>query len=335
MKILVRIFVVLTLLIAGLAVIQAQDTIRVGETVEGELTNGEEVLYHFEAKAGERFIITLRSSDFDTYLFVRDSSGADLMTDDDSGGNTDSQLLGLEAPGDGVYTIVVDSFSDSASGAFTLTLQGFNPTDAVVGEPTIGTFDSSTHHLYFALEGRMGQIVDIVVDSGNMLDTTIELISPFGYVMNSNEDAPGTVDPALTNILLDSDGTYYVHIQPQKANATLNGDLRLTVENTPLPSLDDGPIELEFENGRYQHFAMFNGVAGETVRLSLDSNAATRWSSYYVRLRQADTEFAYFSFNGSTQVSAELVVPDNGEVVLIIELYEDATVSLSLGRSLE
>lgn len=329
------VLVVLLLLVVGLVVVQAQETITFGTTVAGELSSGEAVVYRFEAKAGDRIIITMRSEDFDAYLYLRDSSGADLISDDDSGGNTDSQIRGFEIPANGVYTILADSFSDTASGSFTLTLDTFNSVDAVLGEPTRATFDAENNEFYFAFDGQGGQIVDIVVDSGNVLDTRMELVSPYGYVMNSSDDATGTVDPALTGILIDTDGTYYIHLMPQKTNATLNGDVRLTISEAALPSLDEGALELEFGDDVSQHYAAFEGTAGETMRLTVQSSLLSQWSTMYVRIRQSGTDFVNFNFTGSTQVIVEFEVPADGQVVVITELYDRATVTLTLGRSVE
>ena len=107
--------------------------IRAGQTVSGALEESDPVmedeshydLWTFSGKRGDRVRITMRSSAFDTYLAVgRMVDGAlDVSeTDDDGGGDTDSQLE-ITLPADGVYVIRANSLSENVTGAYTLTLE--------------------------------------------------------------------------------------------------------------------------------------------------------------------------------------------------------------------
>jgi hypothetical protein len=105
----------------------------VGEARSGILAHGDPMLddgsyyhlYSFEAAAGERFVITLRSSDFDAFLTVGWADEDELMplaTDDDGGGETDARLL-WAAPGAGTYLIQANSFGGGETGRYTLTVE--------------------------------------------------------------------------------------------------------------------------------------------------------------------------------------------------------------------
>jgi len=74
-----------------------------GQTVSGSLGTGDAQLdddsffdlYEYRGQPGEVIVVTLRSSDFDTFLQGGPASGADLTvedSDDDGAGGTDSRL---------------------------------------------------------------------------------------------------------------------------------------------------------------------------------------------------------------------------------------------------
>jgi hypothetical protein len=65
--------------------------------------------------------ITLNSAEFDTFLWLFDSTPALIATDDDGGTGTNSLIsMSLAA---GTYTILANSYSEGATGAYTLTTQ--------------------------------------------------------------------------------------------------------------------------------------------------------------------------------------------------------------------
>lgn len=114
--------------------------IRSGETVTGALDRSaplmtDRSLYHvygYQARAGERVTVTLRSDDFDAYLGIgRKDIGSDgiWIQDDDSGGGTDSRLV-LVFPEDGLYGIVANTLRAGSTGGYTLTIE-----DGGTGQP--------------------------------------------------------------------------------------------------------------------------------------------------------------------------------------------------------
>lgn len=106
--------------------------IRIGQTVSGELAetdpemddNSHFDLYKFSGKRGDKLVITMKSSAFDTYMaFGRLENGefSSLESDDDGAGGTDSQItVTLDADGD--YVIRANSLFAKAMGAYTLNL---------------------------------------------------------------------------------------------------------------------------------------------------------------------------------------------------------------------
>lgn len=106
--------------------------IAAGQTVRGSLDAGDPKAdddsyydaWTYQGRAGERLVITLRSSDFDAYLNVGEGQGdafSSLQTDDDSQGGTDARVQ-ITLPRTGTYVIRANTLGAGETGAYTLTV---------------------------------------------------------------------------------------------------------------------------------------------------------------------------------------------------------------------
>lgn len=314
---------------------QAQDgePIAYGDTVEGELTGEGGVRYTFEASAGDVLLIGMSSEDFDTRVFLEDANGMQLTSNDDGGEGLNSLIRGFTIEEDGTYVIIANGFSETAVGTFTLTLDTIEPIAVTLGEPVTVTFDGETSEFNFAFEGRNGQVIDVAVDSGNALDTRMEIISPFEFILAESMDGGGTVDPSLSAVVLDTDGLYFIVVQPQNPNASLTGDITLTVSEASLESLDDGPLDLMFNFESTASVVAFEAEAGETVRLNIMVETESDFISPFFELSQNGEQFANFNMGGSlTQISVDLVVPASGVVNLSVQAFNEIAMTIELER---
>lgn len=111
----------------------AQGTIRPGQTVRGELSSSDALLdddsyydvWRFRAQAGHVYAVVLRSDDFDAYLAVGSSAGADCDDceyDDDGAGGTDSEVV-FRADAGGMLEIRANSLAAGETGAYSLMLE--------------------------------------------------------------------------------------------------------------------------------------------------------------------------------------------------------------------
>lgn len=76
------------------------------------------------ATEGQRLIITMSSSDFDSYAIVARASGNEveyLFQDDDSGGGSDAQIV-FVVPATGEYMIIANSRGPAATGSYSLSV---------------------------------------------------------------------------------------------------------------------------------------------------------------------------------------------------------------------
>ncbi|MBW4437382.1 MAG: PPC domain-containing protein [Pleurocapsa minor GSE-CHR-MK-17-07R] len=97
------------------------DTIVYGEQVTGTL-EGAPILLTFSGTSGDEVFMALTSSDFDTYLILRDDRGTLIAENDDYDG-TNSQIV-YTLSKSGTYQIEVRGYYESAEGTFFLNFGG-------------------------------------------------------------------------------------------------------------------------------------------------------------------------------------------------------------------
>jgi CHAT domain-containing protein len=80
--------------------------------------NGYYNIHTFEGQAGEQITLELTSSEFDSYLILRDSDNKQIAEDDNSGGGRNAKII-VTLPTTGTYTILVNTYAGQ-TGNYTL-----------------------------------------------------------------------------------------------------------------------------------------------------------------------------------------------------------------------
>ena len=102
------------------------------KTKRGALEEGDDTIpndgsfydsYPLEGNAGDSFIITLESQEFDTFIAIMDSEGNILDQNDDINDNNSNSRLRVTLPDDGVYNIIVNAYDKGGQGRYTLTVR--------------------------------------------------------------------------------------------------------------------------------------------------------------------------------------------------------------------
>lgn len=92
-----------------------------GSTFTGRLDAGGRVAFTFTGNAGDLVSVSVDSG-FDSNLVLRDDQGNLVAQDDDSGGRLQPALTDFRLPGTGNYILIIDAFSESDQGEFTIRL---------------------------------------------------------------------------------------------------------------------------------------------------------------------------------------------------------------------
>lgn len=259
----IRTSLLLGVLLAGAALpAAAQNSIRPGQTVQGELSSADPVLeddthfdvWRFQGQAGHVYRATLRSDDFDAYLAVgsRAEGCDDCESDDDGAGGTDSQVE-FRAPSDGMFEIRANSLMAGETGAYTVELQDLGqgemepeeessmPSDAtaipidsgpaVQGELTEGDAQAEDESFYdlYVYRGRGGAAITISLSSEDF-DAFLVVgqdVDGVFQVLETNDDGPAGTDSFL-RITLPDDGAYLIRANTLSAGETGAYTIRLT-----------------------------------------------------------------------------------------------------------
>jgi hypothetical protein len=227
--------------------------IRSGETLSGSLDTTDPALpdgshydtFVYQGAPGERVIITLRSADFDAYLFgglMSEGSFSATDEDDDSGGGTDSRLT-VTVGADGSYVIPATTYEGGENGAYTLTLlpgdlsaEPVEPLPIVLGEPVQGRLDVSdpllddgSHYDLYIYRGVSNEQIVVTLRSAEF-DTYLYggRIDGVSFVdQDSDDDSAGGTDSRLV-VRAGPDGTYVIRANSLEPGRT--GSYTLTID---------------------------------------------------------------------------------------------------------
>jgi hypothetical protein len=291
------------------------------QTVDGELTTAQAaVTYNFTGETGDSVSIAMNSDAFDSYLRLASAAdpSIDLVTNDDSGGDLNAMIGPYVLPETGEYVITATSLNGTSTGSFTLSLSKIEMTALTIGEETSAEL-TSDQPLYFSFEGTIGQAINIRVDSGDIIDTTLSLLGPDNYEVASDDDSGGRIDPEIRSYVLNQDGLFTVLVKPY-SDAEI-GEFTITISKVELPSLDDGPLQLRLSDKQTQQVAVFTGEAGERVRLTLALNDSASTFSPTITVTQAGTSLTYISTSTVSEVSFVIEIPNDGSVNVQIDDY--------------
>lgn len=233
------------------ASLSAQAVLRPGTTARGELRSGDlkldddtyADLWRFTGTAGQRVSVTMRSSDFDTYLVVGyfDDGGnfKSLESDDDGAGGTNSRVT-LRLPRDGEFIARANTLSKGETGAYALDLElaaeaappaasrslGGHP-EIAIGQIVRGALESGDEKLAddsyadtYRFSGTAGQRVLVTLKS-EAFDAYLSVGRPengrFAEIESDDDGGDGT-DSQL-ELSLPGTGEYLV-----RANTLMEGE---------------------------------------------------------------------------------------------------------------
>lgn len=259
-------------------------TISLGQTVNSRLDGSDPVrsddtpyeLYVYRGQPGEQLLVTMRSADFDTYLqagrLIGDRFEADV-SDDDSGGGTDSQVLAT-VDASGSLAILANIYSAGGSGAFSLSVESLSGASgsaaetaaAEAGIPTIGPGGSATGSLtssdpiladssYFdsyVYAGNPGDRIRITLTSsdfdaylgwGRMEDTR------FSGDVYDDDSAGGT--NAQLEVTVDGTGVFAMIANTYTSGQS--GDYTISVERLEAASVPAAPTSGESGKWLYRY----------------------------------------------------------------------------------
>lgn len=292
-----------------------------GMTVNGDLTEAETFDdYSFQGDAGDTILITMIGDEgLDTYLTLYQGvdKSVSLLTNDDGAGGLNSLIGPYTLPADGVYTVEATSFSRSAAGTYTLTLERAEVSTLEYGDSVEASLTENRQFLYYQFEGTEGDIIDLKVEDGATIGTSLVVNGPDGYQVGYSDSYSGA-DPLVNDLQLTATGTYTVLVRTLEPNTA--GKITVVLEQATLESLDEGALMLEFSDAVTRNTVVFTGNEDEAVTLTLTVQDGESGSPS-VSVTQNGSSITYISASTVTELSVSFVVPGDGDVLVQIDDY--------------
>lgn len=215
------------------------DRLRLGQVVNGDLTEGDATLrsgeytqvFTLSGSAGDQIDLRLISGSFDPYLFITGPDDFSAANDDDPSGEDgiNSRLI-VTLPADGDYQVYATSYAPGESGDFRLTANRATGTAIAQAEtaqasrvPAFETGIDMNGSLAdgdqalpdgeyadrYTFQGRAGERIALTVESGQF-DTYLFMRGPGGF-SNDNDDGPDGTNSRI-DAVLPADGEYTVTV---------------------------------------------------------------------------------------------------------------------------
>ena len=327
----------------------------VGEAIHGALsfedpqlsdeTYGD--LYRFMGRAGETVQISLRSGEFDTYLFLYDSERQIVETSDDEGGGTDS-LMSVVLPEDGWYYVLANSY-EPAPGAYTLLVE--SSASRITGKPGLAAVTQGRELTLgvpleavlesgdpMASDGSFYDAYSVELSDSNVytfslvserLDAFLWVYDPLGALAAASDDVNGS--DALMLLFPPMAGVYRIEASsfaPGETGAyTLSASAGIDAVTLGARLLEVGELaqgelgskDLLWSDGAYYDLYQMDIAAGDRISVRLASAAVDAYVFVVDGRGQwiaEDDDSA-----GGTNAAATFVAPANGIYTIIASSF--------------
>lgn len=317
----------LIVLVLGLAASAfAQDSIQVGDTVEGSEDN-DAVQYELELAEDQTVAITLESEDFDTYLEIYDENENLLDWNDDYEGSRSVSYLVFTADDDMTLIISVRSFgADGPEGDYELTVEEIEVTDEVdLGTLAYGDSvevePNGAREISFTFEAAAGDVVTIDVVSSDYEDSRMVLEDPDGDTLMEDDDSGSGTNPAIRRLELEDAGTYTVTITGYSDSA-LFSELEVSLEQSSVLLLNDGAQTITLDDEITTDAMVLDVEEDQSyiITVTFDDDID---SSLYLRMVEEDLGYprTTVTIAGTSAFTFIFTAQDDGRVQVQLELW--------------
>ncbi|MFQ3646009.1 MAG: PPC domain-containing protein [Anaerolinea sp.] len=289
---------------------------------EGQLTaDMPSEFFDLEGRMGDLVVISLQSNDFDAFLVLRDSSGTEIASNDDSDG-LNSRIVAV-LPSDGTFTIEVTSFGNRTSGSagtgrYTLSIERVMPLQVSPNTPVQVDFGLSD--AYYLSAEMMTDRRYTLRGFGGDTDTDLEVFSPLGASILYDDDSGSGLDPEVINFRPFEPGTHIIVFGRVEAEA--GGLAVFELAEAVFPALEAGPATVQLNSKLTTDGVTFDGVGGtiQNIRLDFISGSAT---SVTVEAIQNGSTLMSFSSNSGVvpTLTLPVVVPVDGRVTVFVSTF--------------
>jgi hypothetical protein len=281
----------------------------------------------------------MNSSDFDTFLELRNARDVILAENDDSQGGTDSSIDLFTLASDDTYTVVARGIAETEGGDYEILLKTVKVT---TGGGSLAP-DLPTQALLapdqtdrWVFDAEADTFVTVTLES-DTLDTFLELYGPDETLLTIDDDSGGGLNAALIEFPLTATGSYQIAVQSAREGRNDSGvyEILLTLTENPEATgelVTDQPRQSKISAGE-QHTWTFEAEEDSIVTVRMESSTIDTYLAVYdssgeLLILDDDTD-------GTNAVIDDFIVPQAGEYRIIARAYSaeqegDYTISLEI-----
>lgn len=220
---------------------------------DAKLSTGEYVdTYEVEGAPGDKLIVDVASTEFDTYLMIR---GPGVSEDNDDGTESGHSHIEVVLPEAGTFKVAVTSYGAGATGAYNLTIDHQAAADNASisndvtrlqdGAPVSGELTSSDGTLsqgeyvdIYSFDAAAGQSITVDMTSSEV-DSFLAVILPDGKTIQ-NDDFAGQGSNARVQFNAPAAGRYQVWATTYAGGAT--GSYQVSLSSGAIPDVAPATI---------------------------------------------------------------------------------------------
>ena len=329
-------------------------TISPGQTVTGQITESEPFsLWRLEGTSGDVVSISMTALEggLDPYLQLIAPSGNVLVADDDSGGNLNALIAGVELPEDGTYLIVATRYGGTGRFELGVTAGQSSPEAQSntgggtirYGETVSGSITAGRYEERWTFQAQAGEVISIAMDqtSGD-LDCLLVLLGPDGEELTSDDDSGDNYNSLIEGYRLPVSGTYtIVATRYNGSGGSSTGSYTLTLltgspaQNTQAGSISYGQtVTGQISSIRRAERWAFQGTAGDVVIVTMEGTGG-ELDTFLVLLDPNGDEIAYNDDSGpslNSRLYSQL--PESGTYTIVASRYSGSgSYTLTLERA--
>lgn len=308
----------------NLSSVLAQNTIEVGETIEGDETQAQWELF---LEAGQLVKINL-SSDNDPMLSLYSENGDLLMENDDISfpSNRNSQII-FTAEDTGVYIVGVKSFgSDTPNGAYTLGITELEIKERLVqGNLSYDVAQIVTPNgaeiIEFNVQGEEGDVINISATSEFGEDTRLVLYDAEDNIIATADDTRAGKDAYIVRLKLPQSDTYRLDVSSGNGQP-LFSPVKVHLERSQELLLNDGAQTVSLGNTMTQDVMVLNAKVSQRylVTVSLATETA---STLFIDIVGSDGGFSGKRVSGSgvEELSFVFSADSTGQIQFVLSFF--------------
>jgi hypothetical protein len=310
-----------------------------GKSQVGQLKPGRVHRWNFEGQSGQVINLSMVSSEFDTFLELRDAADSILAENDDGPDGTNAVINAFSLPGDGVYTAIARSLSNDEAGEYEITLKQVKVAaggGTLEPDQTLQVSLAPNQIDTWEFSAEADTYVTIAVNS-DQIDTYLELFDPEDRLLTADDDSGGGLNATILDFPVTESGVYKVVVKPSRQEGLQSGIYEISMavmeDLASTGQLEaDQPITRDLLAGE-QHTWTFSAEEDTFVTVRMNSETLDT----YLALYDDTGELLYINddFFAKQAAITNFIVPRDGDYRVVARAYSsdengEYTISLSI-----